>query len=44
LKNFQKKKTKLPHFQEGKKKVLKLSHLRKKKIGFEIVEICGGFG
>jgi hypothetical protein len=39
-----KKKTKLPHFQEGKKKVLKSSHLRRKKIGFEIAEICGGFG
>jgi hypothetical protein len=40
-----KKKTKLPHFQEGKKKrILKLPHFEEEKIGFEITEICGRFG
>jgi hypothetical protein len=42
---FPKKKTKSPHFQEGKKKELWNHHiLRRKKTSFEIVEICGGFG
>jgi hypothetical protein len=28
----------------GKKRILKSSHFEEKKIGFEIAEICGGFG
>jgi hypothetical protein len=40
-----KKKTKSPHFQEGKKKSFEITtFLRRKKTGFEITEICGGFG
>ncbi len=40
-----KKKTKSSHFQEGKKKEFWNRHiLRRKKTGFEIAEICGGFG
>jgi hypothetical protein len=43
LEIFQKK-NQIATFLAGKKKVLKSSHLRRKKIGFEIAEICGGFG
>jgi hypothetical protein len=44
LENFQNK-TKSPHFQEGKKKEFWNRHiLRRKKTGFEIAEIWGGFG
>jgi hypothetical protein len=31
-------------FRRGKKRVLKSPHFEEKKIGFEIAEICGGFG
>jgi hypothetical protein len=45
LENFQKKNNQIATFPGGeKKKVLKSSHLRRKKIGFEIAQICGGFG
>jgi hypothetical protein len=43
LENFQKK-NQIATFPGGKFFFFKSSHLRRKKIGFEIVEICGRFG